>query len=141
MPELRIAVIGCGGIGAVHLKSWARVENARVTAACDADRARAEAAGAAAYTDFETLLEREELDAVDICTPPHLHAPVAAAALRRGLATLCEKPLARTPAEAAEIVRAAAEAGAPLMTAFCHRFHPPVEFVRGLIEGGKLGRV
>jgi predicted dehydrogenase len=141
MTELRVGIIGCGGIGGVHIKGWAQVENARIVAACDAGLARAEATGAAAYGDFETLLANEELDALDICTPPHLHAPAAVAALERGIPTLCEKPLARTPEEGREIVRAAEASGTFLMTAFCHRFHPPVEFVRGLIDEGKLGRV
>jgi UDP-N-acetylglucosamine 3-dehydrogenase len=142
MGELRIGLVGCGGIGAVHARSWQQVEGARVVAACDADPARAEAvSGAAAYADFASMLESEALDAVDICTPPHLHAPVASEVLRRKIPTLCEKPLARTPGEARQIVEAAEASGTLLMTAFCHRFHPPIEFVRELIDSGKLGRV
>lgn len=141
MSELRIGVVGCGGIGAVHLRSWARVGGVRVAAACDPDLSRAEAAGVASYPDLESMLASEELDAVDVCTPPNLHASAATAALRRGIPVLCEKPLARTPDEAAEIVRAAEGSGTLLMTAFCHRFHPPVEFVYGLIQDGTLGRV
>jgi predicted dehydrogenase len=142
MSELRIGIVGCGGIGGVHLRSWAKVEGARVVAACDADPARAAAAeGATPYSDFEALLEREALDALDICTPPHLHAQIATAALARKLPVLSEKPLARNPAEARVMVEAAEASGTLLMTAFCHRFHPPVEFVRGLISEGKLGRV
>ncbi len=141
MNELKIGVVGCGGIGAVHLRSWAQVEGARVVAACDVDLARAEAGGGKAYSDWQEMLNSEELDALDICTPPHLHADVAIAALKRGLPTLCEKPLARTPEEARAIAVAAEESGTLLMTAFCHRFHPPVEWVRGLIDAGKLGRV
>ncbi len=141
MSDLRIGLVGCGGIGAVHLRSWAKVPGAVVAAACDADRSRAEASGAAAYTDFAEMLAGQELDAVDICTPPHLHAEIARAAAARGLAILCEKPLARTPEEARGVVDAAEAAGVTLMTAFCHRFHPPVEVVRGLIDSGRLGRV
>jgi predicted dehydrogenase len=141
MSELKIGLVGCGGIGAVHAKSWAQVDGARVVAACDADLSRAEATGARAYTDFDAMLAAEELDAVDICTPPHLHAGLATAALKKGIPTLCEKPLARTPEEAREITAAAEASGTLLMTAFCHRFHPPVEWVRGLIDDGTLGRV
>src|SRR5688500_14485713 len=100
MSELKIGLVGCGGIGAVHAKSWAQVDGARVVAACDADLSRAEATGARAYTHFDAMLAAEELDAVDICTPPHLHAGLATAALKKGIPTLCEKPLARTPEEA-----------------------------------------
>lgn len=141
MSELRIGVVGCGGIGAVHLRSWGKVEGARVVAACDVDPARAEASGGTVYTDWESLLDSEQLDALDICTPPHLHADVAVAALSRGIPTLCEKPLARNPEEARKISEAAAASGTLLMTAFCHRFEPGVEYVRGLIDDGTLGRV
>jgi predicted dehydrogenase len=141
MEELRIGIIGCGGIGAVHARSWNEVEGVRVVAACDADLARAEATGATAYTHVEQMLELEKLDAVDICTPPHLHASIALAALARRLPVLCEKPLARRPDEAREIVQAAEASGTLLMTAFCHRFHPPVEVVHALIHQGSLGRV
>ena len=141
MSKLKIGIVGCGGIGAVHVKSWGKVEGARLVAACDVDRARAEAAAPAAYTDFEAMLAGEELDAVDICTPPNGHTALALAALRRGLPTLCEKPLARTPEEARQIVEAAQGSGTLLMTAFCHRFHPPVVGVRALIDNGTLGRI
>jgi predicted dehydrogenase len=141
MNELKVGIVGCGGIGAVHVKSWGEVEGARIVAACDADQGRAEATGAAAYTDYVAMLEQEQLDVVDICTPPNLHPDIAVAALSRGIATVCEKPLARTPDEARRIVEASEASQALLMTAFCHRFHPPVELVRGLIQDGTLGRV
>ncbi len=141
MKELRIGLIGCGGIGAVHAQSWAKVEGARIVAACDADPTRAESTGGEVYTDFLELLRRDDLDAVDICTPPNLHASAAVTALRKGLPVICEKPLARNPEEAREIVAAAEESGTLLMTAFCHRFHGPIEWVRDRITEGTLGRV
>ena len=141
MSDLRIGLVGCGGIGGVHLRSWAKVEDAKVVAACDADSARAEATGAAPFTDFRAMLEQAELDAVDICTPPALHGEVARAAAERGLPVISEKPLARNPDEARAMVETAERAGTLLMTAFCHRFQPDVEFVLGLIQEGKLGRV
>ena len=141
MSDLKIAVIGCGGIGAVHVKSWAKVEGAQVVAACDADLARAEATGATPYDNAEALLAAGGFDAVDICTPPHLHASIAVAALRRGIPVLCEKPLARNPGEAREIVDAAKSSGTLLMTAFCHRFEPGIEFVKALIRPDGIGNV
>src|SRR5262245_11149087 len=138
MADLKIGIVGCGGIGAVHAKSWAKVEGARITAACDAELDRAKATGATPYSDWEQMLASETLDALDVCTPPNLHAPVVLAAIRRRLPVLCEKPLARNPGEAGEMVLAAEAAGTLLMTAFCHRFHPPVEFVRELIDSGRL---
>lgn len=141
MSELKVGIIGCGGIGAVHVKSWARVEGARIVAACDADPAKAEATGATAYTDYATMLDAEQLDVVDICTPPNLHPAIAVETLKRGIPTICEKPLARTPEEARQITEAAAAGGTLLMTAFCHRFEPAVESVKAMIDAGTLGRI
>jgi len=141
MSELKVGIVGCGGIGAVHVKSWAQVDGARIVAACDADGARAEATGATAYADYLAMLDGEQLDVVDICTPPNLHPAIAIEALKRGIPTICEKPLARTPEEARQITAAAASSGTLLMTAFCHRFHPPVEAVKAMIDAGTLGRI
>lgn len=141
MSELKVGIVGCGGIGAVHVKSWEQVQGARIVAACDADRERAEATGATPYTDYSAMLEAEQLDVLDICTPPNLHPAIAIDALKRGIPTICEKPLARTPEEARQITEAAAGSGTLLMTAFCHRFHPPVEAVKALIDQGTLGRI
>ena len=93
------------GVGIALLYRHGRSSSRRMdVAACDADLARAEATGATPYQAPEALLEAGGFNAVDICTPPHLHAPIAVAALERGIPVLCEKPLARNPAEAREIV-------------------------------------
>ncbi len=141
MSEVRIGLVGCGGIGGVHARSWAQVEGARIVAAADVDRTRAAATGGTPYADYTAMLDAEALDLVDICTPPKWHAPAAIAALERGRRVLCEKPLARNPDEARAIVAAAEQSGTLLMTAFCHRFHPPIVWLKSLIESGKLGRV
>lgn len=145
MADLNVAVIGCGGIGGVHLARWSQVSGATVTAVCDVDAANAQRVaaefGSEAYTDWKPLLEGKGLDIADVCTPPNLHATIATHALKNGLNVLCEKPLARTPDEARQIVAAAETSGKLLMTAFCHRFHPPVLFAKELIENDDLGRV
>lgn len=141
MASLRIGLVGCGGIGGVHARAWAQVEGAEVVAACDVDLERAAATAPRAFSHWDEMLAGVELDAVDICTPPHLHAPAALAAIKAGKPVLCEKPLARNPAEARQILDAAAEAGSLLVTAFCHRFHPPVEWVKAQIDAGSLGRI
>lgn len=142
--ELRIGVIGCGGIGTVHLERWDRVEDCRVVAVCDENGALASNAAASrraeAHTDWRSLLGISGLSAVDICVPPNGHAPIAIEALCRGIPVLCEKPLARTAEEAREVAEAAERAGVPFMTAFCHRFHPPVSFAKELLESDDLGK-
>jgi predicted dehydrogenase len=87
------------------------------------------------------MLVRSELDAVDICTPPVAHLDAALLAMERGLHVLCEKPLAHHPDAARKMVEAAQAQGVHLMTAFCHRFHPPIVALKRLIDAGELGEV
>jgi len=145
MSELRVAVVGCGGMGSIHLDRWAKVSGAVIAAVCDADAGVVTATqrvyGGEAHTRWDELIGATPLDVVDICTPPVQHEPVAVRALETGHHVLCEKPLARTPAEARRMVEAADRAGKLLMTAFCHRFHPPILFARELIENDDIGRV
>lgn len=145
MADLRVAVIGCGGIGGIHLSRWANVSGATVVAVCDVDpgvAARvASEFGADSYTDWNGLIEETSLDIVDVCTPPNEHAPITLAALDRNCHVLCEKPLALSATAARTMVDRAQGRGRLLMTAFCHRFHPPILFARELIENDDLGRV
>ena len=142
MGKLRVGVVGAGGISAMHLRSY-RANAAQIVAVADVDldRAQARAAeyGGKAYGDFHEMLEVERLDAVSICTPPASHHEAASAAISCGLPVLCEKPLARTAAEAREMVAAADEAGTILMTGFCHRFHGPIVRLRQLLDEEALG--
>jgi predicted dehydrogenase len=93
------------------------------------------------YRDYQDLLARDDLDAVSVCAPNALHAPMAIAALDGGRHVLCEKPLARTGAEAAAIVAAARRAGRVLHTAFNHRARGDVAVLKQYIDEGELGRV
>lgn len=145
MPELRVAVVGCGGIGSVHLQRWANLSGARVAAICDVDAGTAHRVAtefeAEGHTDWESMLEGADYDVVDVCTPPRDHASIATKALHGGMNVLCEKPLARTLEEARAMQQAAESAGKLLMVAFCHRFHPPILFARELIQNDDLGRI
>lgn len=147
MRQVRVAVIGAGGIGATHLRAYAAwPELCTVAGVADIDRTTAEATAAPygtvpLFTDPIELLDALQPDAVSICTPPREHLPLARAAAQRGIACLCEKPPARTVAEAEAIVSAFAESGALLQFAFCHRFHQPLRQVQTLIAEGKLGKV
>lgn len=142
---VRVALVGAGGIGRTHLNAWASVPNASVVAVVDVDSARAQAVassiGVPAFASVEEMLPHTECDAVDVCTPPASHRAPAIAALEAGLHVVSEKPLAHCPDDARTIVEAADAAGRLLMTAFCHRFHPPVVALKRAIESGKLGAV
>ncbi len=144
-----VAVIGCGNIAHPHFAGWNRLEQAgqaRLVAACDNDLARAQEAArrygaAATATDFEEVVRRPEVQAVDICLPHHLHLPAILAAARAGKHVLCEKPLVLNLEEAQQAIRACHEAGVVLMTANRDRFEPHARAVRQIVEAGLLGTV
>ncbi|MGH7353094.1 MAG: Gfo/Idh/MocA family protein [Candidatus Rokuibacteriota bacterium] len=144
--SLRGALLGFGNVAAhAHLPGWRGRPDVDLVAAMDAraDR-RAVCArllpGARWYASAEALLGAEDLDFVDICTPPSSHAPLIRAALERGCHVLCEKPLVGSPAELAAVARAAAARRRVLYTV--HNWHhaPIVRRADELIREGAIGR-
>jgi UDP-N-acetylglucosamine 3-dehydrogenase len=104
MAKIRVAVIGAGGIGGVHLKAYAAwTDLCEIVGVADINLAaaveKAGQYGGKAFADYETLLDDMQPDAVSICTPPNLHLPVVQAAAAHNCSVLCEKPPARTVAE------------------------------------------
>ncbi|MDD4565885.1 MAG: Gfo/Idh/MocA family oxidoreductase [Eubacteriales bacterium] len=105
MNPLQVAVIGCGTIANVaHIPAYTKNKDAHLAYFCDiiperADKAAKEYGGTAVY-NYRELLDKKDLDAVSVCTPNNLHAPIAIDFLRAGKDVLCEKPAARTFAEA-----------------------------------------
>lgn len=123
---LRVVVIGAGDMGARHARHWAAA-GARVVGVVDPDRPRAESS--AAETGAEALATVDDAlalapQAVSVCTPTHLHARYAIAALERGAHVLCEKPVALKLADAYAMRDAAAEHGRELRIGFMRRFDP-----------------
>jgi predicted dehydrogenase len=92
-------------------------------------------------TDWRTVIERKDIDAVDICTPGDSHAEIAIAAVRAGKAVLCEKPLANTAIEAAAMRDAAVKAGVVHMICHNYRRAPAVALAKRLIEAGRIGEI
>ena len=93
------------------------------------------------YEDWRALVKDPEVQAVDICTPPYLHAEPAILALESGKHVICEKPLARSGKEAEQMHRASEKAHAVAMTGFNYRFIPAVRYAKKLIDEGFIGRV
>jgi UDP-N-acetylglucosamine 3-dehydrogenase len=146
MAKIRVAVIGAGGIGAVHLEAYAAwPELCEIVGVADvhlpAAEEKAKQYGVAAYADYEAMLDKTKPDAVSVCTPPAMHLPVVQAAAARNISVLCEKPPARTVAETEALAEAMASSSGILQFAFCHRFHQSVTQARALIANGKLGRI
>lgn len=152
MKECRIGLIGHDFMGRVHSHAYATVPKyfdlpARpvLQAVCGRSASVAPFAqrwGWQSYThDYRELVARDDIDAVDISTPNHVHAEMAIAAAENGKAVLCEKPLAMNATEGAEIVDAVAKNGVISMVAFNYRRCPAVALMRSLIEKGAIGRV
>jgi UDP-N-acetylglucosamine 3-dehydrogenase len=144
LADLRIGIVGCGGIGQTHLRAYRAlgVTPAALAEPNPAARAAAHAAyGGQPFATAQEMLAATELDAISICTPPATHAEIAEAALAHGVAVLCEKPLAPTVTACEAMVAAAARADRLLTVGFCHRFQPHIEALHALIEDGALGTV
>lgn len=139
------AIIGCGAIFPLHARAVARLEGVSLKAVVDHDRTKAEQAGAAhdceAITDYLTLLEREDIQVVHLCTPHHLHAEMATLLLRAGKHVLTEKPMAVSLQAAKELLQEARHAPAQLGIVFQNRYNDSSRKIRECIEGGTLGRL
>ncbi len=142
--KFRVGIIGGGGIAqAVHIPGWRNLPEAEIVGIADVSEATARkaaevAGGVQVFTDYRDLL-KQDLDAVDICTPNKVHTPAALAALGAGLHVLCEKPLAVTTAEVREMGRLADRKKRKLMTAQHQRFTQGGVATKAWVDAGNLG--
>lgn len=141
-----VAVVGLG-VGRAHLWAWKRLpEHFRVTAVCehDADRRAATAErfpDAFAAGDLDELLGRDDVDIVDLCTPPALHLDQIARCLRAGKDVVCEKPLVATPAEVDQLLALEEETGRRVMPIFQYRYGHGLQKLRHLVDAGVTGEL
>ena len=143
--QLRVGVIGAG-VGAAHLQAYAQVPRAEIVALAGLDDERVRLVAntfqvPVTFRDYQDLLEHPQIDAVSVCLPNALHAPVTLAALERGKHVLVEKPLARNAEEGRAMLAAAAGHGKVLMVAFNHRYRGDVQWLKQYIERGALGEI
>lgn len=145
---LGVGIIGAGVVFANHALAYRSLpEFARLVGVADIDRARAAAAKREhgfqdVYTDYRDLLDRKEIEVVSVCTPPHLHTPIVIDCLAAGKHVLCEKPVARTLAEADQMIQAAdLRPELKLSIVYQYRTDPTHERVREMIRNESLGRI
>ena len=146
MKKIRVGVIGCGSIAKYrHLPEYQVNPNVELTAVCDINQQRAietaEKYGVLFYTDYKELLKSGKVDAVSVCTPNYLHAPITIDALEAGLHVLCEKPMATSKEEAEAMIAAAEKNGKKLMIGHNQRFVPSHQKARQLIANGEVGKI
>ncbi|OQA81230.1 MAG: Glucose--fructose oxidoreductase precursor [Lentisphaerae bacterium ADurb.Bin242] len=152
--KIKVALIGFGGMGHFHASCYKNQKNAELVALCDIDKSqfekleaeinvgssgKADLSKVGKYLSYEELIQKADFDMLDICLPCHLHAEYAIRALKDGYHVLCEKPMARTPALADRMIRAARENNRLLMIAQCLRFGPAFNFLKDAYNTKKYG--
>ncbi|CAN5147680.1 Gfo/Idh/MocA family oxidoreductase [soil metagenome] len=152
--ELRIGLIGCGFMGRTHSNGYNRVPNffpeleynpvLKIACSRSEDRVRAFADqwGYESFeTDWKNVIARNDIDAIDICTPNDMHAEIAIAAAAAGKMVLTEKPLARNLAEGKQMVEGIEKAGVKNTVWYNYRRIPAVTLAKQIIDSGKLGKI
>ena len=146
-PNIRVGVVGAGAIAQLaHLPLLSKMRGAQLVALCDNDRPKARALADRfdvpdVFTDIEDLLEFDELDAVVVATPNHLHEPHVLAALAAKVHVLCERPLSLTARGVERILAAANRVDRKVFVANNHRFRSDVQALDRFLRGGELGKL
>ena len=147
--EVRIGIIGCGGIAnGKHMPSLKKVAEAKMVAFCDIIEEKAIKAAreygepdAKVYTDYRELLKDESIEVVHVLTPNRSHADITIDALHAGKHVMCEKPMAKTAEDAKRMVEAARETGKKLTIGYQHRHKGASQHAKQCIDRGDLGEV
>ena len=147
--KVRVAVIGCGGIAkGKHLPGLSKLKNVDIVAFCDIVPERATEAAekygvadARVYENYKDLLAQGITDVVHVCTPNASHAPITIAALEAGNHVMCEKPMAKTAADALAMVQASRRTGKKLCIGYNSRYRGDTRYLKSRIERGDLGEI
>jgi len=143
--KLRAGIVGLG-VGKSHARGYLSSPDTELAAVCDANAERLALSAdewkvEARYTDFRTMFKEANLDIVSICLPNALHAEASIAALEAGIHVICEKPMSVTVAEAEAMVSAAERSGKWLMVSYNYRYRSDAQWMRRVVQSGKLGQI
>jgi predicted dehydrogenase len=145
--KLRVGLLGVGAIAqVVHLPVLAQLDNVELSAVCDVDEPRARAIATRfgipnVHRNDDDVFRSDDLDALIICSPSHLHEAQAIAGLQAGKHVLVEKPLALTPEAAQRVLDTAEQTGRTVMIAMNNRWRPDTMALRPFAQGGELGHI
>jgi UDP-N-acetyl-2-amino-2-deoxyglucuronate dehydrogenase len=142
---LKFALIGCGRISRKHVSALSEIKKSRLGAVCDIipERARktAEPLGIPYYTDYHEMLEREDVDVVNILTPSGLHCQHSLDIVRYGRHIVVEKPMALTLEQADSMIEACDRANVKLFVVKQNRYNLPVQQLKKAIDSGRFGKM
>jgi predicted dehydrogenase len=145
MKRVRFGVIGIGGIGRTHMVSIREMENAELVAISDVNEDLVKSSATEFkvkwFTDYKELIEEDEIDAVSICTPHYLHAPITIDALKAGKHVLCEKPMANHVREADDMISTANQQDLKLGVVADGIVEPDFRRIKAQLDKGELGQV
>ncbi len=147
--KLKIGIIGCGGIASgKHMPNLDKIDEVEMVAFCDIVEERAVKAegrfgarGAKIYTDYRELLKDESIDVVHVCTPNRSHAEITVAALEAGKHVMCEKPMAKTYAEAKQMLEASIRTGKKLTIGYQQRWRGDSQYLKEMVAADELGEI
>jgi predicted dehydrogenase len=149
MAKIKVGIVGCGFIAnRKHLPMLTQHADVEVVAFCDIIKERAVnsaeqfgAPEALVCEDYRVLLGRKDIDVVHVCTPNSSHSEITVAALQSGKHVMCEKPMAKTSAEAKAMLEAAKASGKKLTIGYQNRFRSDSQFIKSLCDQGELGDI
>jgi UDP-N-acetyl-2-amino-2-deoxyglucuronate dehydrogenase len=142
---INFAIVGCGHIAKKHAESIENAEGANLFAVCDTIPANMEyyfeTYGVETYTDFDEMLQNDQIDVINICTPSGFHAPLAIKAANAGKHVVVEKPIALTRQDSDAIIEACAKNGVKLSVVHPNRFRPVMIELKKAMEENKIGKL
>jgi predicted dehydrogenase len=149
MADVRVAIVGCGGIAnGKHMPALSKLSQVKMVAFCDIVEERAAKAAkeygadkAKIYKDYRELLDDKTIQVVHVCTPNDSHADISIAAMEAGKDVMSEKPMAKTAADARRMVEAAKRTGRKLTVGYQSRYRPDSQHLKQVIQKGGLGEI
>ncbi|RLG32636.1 hypothetical protein DRN97_06915 [Methanosarcinales archaeon] len=142
---MKVGIVGCGKVAkGYHIPALLKIEGVKIAAVCDMSEAEAKRTANMfnidrSYTDLSDMLKREDLEMLDICTPPQTHASLSIQAMEEGCHVLIEKPLTLSVGDAEKIILASKKSGAKLCIVHNYLFKPITMRAKAIVEDGGLG--
>ena len=140
---MKVGLIGIGGMGFVHFNCYKKMEGMEIAVAdirVDMAKEKIKDDSIPVYASYEEMIEKENPDFIDVCTPSYMHTEMTVYALEHGKHVICEKPMSINSDEAQKMIDASERTGKLLMTAHVVRFMAPYVYLKSVVDSGELGK-